>query len=190
MFNTYGEIGQKPYTVFQANIFELFAQDQWRATPNLVVEYGVRYSIFKPYSAVWGNQSVFDPTSYRAALAPTVNPVTGTISGGDPYDGVVIPGSGFPSSAPGHLPDAVIGGTYNRLFRGYGDGYSKTIFTDVQPRLGLTYQAGRSTVLRAGGGRFVQRLVIADTVQLGGNAPFQLSTTVIFAQEFSPAARA
>ncbi len=178
LFNTYGEIGQKSYTVFQANIFELFAQDQWRATPNLVVEYGVRYSIFKPYSAKWGNQSVFDPGSYRAALAPTVNLVTGTISGGDPYDGVVIPGSGFPSSARGHVPDAVIGGAYNQLFRGYGDGYSKTIFTDVQPRLGLTYQAGRYTVLRAGGGRFVQRLGIADTVQLGGNAPFQLSTTV------------
>lgn len=34
------------------------------------------------------------------------------------------------------------------------------------------------TVLRAGGGGFIQRIGISDAVQLGGNAPFQLSSTV------------
>ena len=178
LFDTYGEIGQKSYTLFRANMYEMFAQDQWRVTSKMVLEYGARYSIFQPYYALWGNQSVFNTTSYVASQAPTVNPITGTISGGDPYDGVVIPGNGFPSSAAGHVPADVLNGTYNRLFRGFGRGYSKTIWSDIQPRLGITYQVAPSTVFRAGGGRFVQRLGIADTVQLGGNAPFQPSATV------------
>lgn len=178
LFDTYGEIGQKSYTLFRANFGAAFAQDQWRATPKMVIEYGVRYSVFQPYFALWRNQSVFDPTSYDPATAPTVNPITDTLTGGDDYDGVVIPGSGFPSSANGHVPANILNGSYSRLFRGYGKGYSKTIWSDIQPRLGFTYQIKNGTVVRAGGGRFVQRIGISDSVQLGGNAPFQPTASV------------
>jgi hypothetical protein len=44
------------------------------------------------------------------------------------------------------------------------------------------------TVIRAGGGRFVQRIGISDTVQLGGNAPFQPSTTVTAGSVDNPGA--
>jgi len=178
LFDSYGEIGQKSYTLFRANYFAGFAQDQWRATPKLLFEYGVRYSVMQPYSAVWRNQSVFDPRFYNPANAPTVNPVTDTITGGDPYNGVVIPGSGFPSSANGHVPASILNGSFNRLFHGASPGYSQTIYTDIQPRVGFTYQIGSSTVIRAGGGRFVQRIGISDAVQLGGNAPFQPTASI------------
>lgn len=178
LFDTYGEIGQKSYTLFRGNMYEFFGQDQWRATPKMVIEYGARYSIMQPYYALWGNQSVFDPGSYVAAQAPTVNPTTGTISGGDPYDGVVIPGSGFPSAAQGHVPANILDGSFNRLFRGFGKGYSKTVWSDIQPRVGVTYQVAPLTVVRAGGGRFTQRIGISDKIQLGGNAPFQPTATV------------
>ena len=59
-----------------------------------------------PYHALWGNQAFFSEKDYNPALAPTVNPTTGFITGGDPLNGVVIPGSGFPSSAQGHVPDS------------------------------------------------------------------------------------
>ena len=143
-----------------------------------MIEYGVRYGVFQPYFALWRNQSVFDPTVYNPATAPTVNPITDTLTGGDNYDGVVIPGSGFPSSANGHVPANILNGTYNRLFRGDSKGYSRTIWSDVQPRLGFTYQIANGTVIRAGGGRFVQRIGISDSVQLGGNAPFQPTASV------------
>lgn len=178
MFDTYGEIGQRSYTLFRGNMWEGFAQDQWRATPKLVVEYGVRYSVMMPYYALWGNQSVFDPRSYDPSLAPTVNPTTGYTSGGDPYNGVVIPGSHFPSSARGHVDPAILNGQYNRLFRGYDRGYSQTDYKDIQPRVGIAYALRPSTVLRFGFGRYVQRLGISDQVHLGGNAPFQPSATV------------
>ena len=107
-----------------------------------------------------------------------MNPVTDTLSGGDNYDGVVIPGSGFPSSAQGHVPASILGGAYSSLFRGFGKGYSQTIYSDVQPRAGFSYQLSPTSVVRGGGGRFVQRIGISDSVQLGGNAPFQPTSSV------------
>ncbi len=178
LFDSYGEIGQKSYTLFRGNVAEFFAQDTWHATPHLVIEYGGRYSIFQPYSAIWRNQSMFNAKYYNPSTAPTVNPLTGTETGGDPYDGVVIPGSGFPSSAKGHVPDAILSGAYNSLFHGLSPSYSPITWTDFQPRVGLTYQATPTTVVRIGGGRYVQHLGINDDIQLGGNAPFQAAESV------------
>lgn len=185
-FYTYGEIGQKSYTLFRTNSYEMFAQDDWRTTPKLLLQYGVRYAVNPPYYALWGNQSVFDPTSWNPALAPAVDPSTGIASGGDPLNGVVIPGSHFPSSAQGHVPAAILNGQYNRLFRGYGRNYAKTVYSDIQPRLGFTYQVLPNTVVRGGGGRFVQRLPVTDQVQTGGNAPFQLASSVTGGQIDNP----
>jgi hypothetical protein len=179
LFDTYGEIGTKSYTLFRGNMYEAFAQDTWRVTPKMVLEYGARYSIMRPYYTLWGNQSFFDPAKWDPTKAPVVNPITGTISGGDPYNGVVIPGTHFPSAAKGHVPDSILNNPqYTGLFSGTNPGYSNTIWSDIQPRVGITYQVLPSTVIRAGGGRYVQRLGISDQVQLGGNAPFQPTTTV------------
>ena len=178
LFDTYGEIGQRSYTPFRGNMFEVFAQDQWRVTPKLVLEYGVRYSVMMPYHSLWGNEAFFNPTNYDPALAPAVDPITGFLTGGDPYNGVVIPGSGFPSEAKGHVPDNILNGDYQRLFRGYDKNYSPTVYTNIQPRVGFAFQPYPGTVIRAGAGRYVQRLGISDTVHVGGNAPFQPASTV------------
>jgi hypothetical protein len=178
LFDSYGEIGQKSYTLFRGNAGEFFAQDSWHATPRTVIEYGVRYSIFQPYYALWGNQSMFNPNNYDPSSAPTVNPVTGTETGGNPYDGVVIPGNGFPSAAKGHVPAAILSGAYNDLFHGYSKSYSPIVWSNIQPRVGITQQVTPTTVVRLGGGRFVQRLGISDAIQLGGNAPFQAAESV------------
>jgi hypothetical protein len=178
LFDTYGEIGTRSYTPFRGNMFEMFGQDQWHMTPKFVLEYGVRYSIMMPYHSLWGNQAFFSPKDYDPTIAPAVSPTTGFTTGGDPLDGVVIPGSGFPSAAKGHVPDAILANGYARLFRGYGSGYSPTVYSDIQPRLGFAWQIGPGTVVHAGGGRYIQRLGISDTVHVGGNAPFQPASTV------------
>jgi hypothetical protein len=143
-----------------------------------VLEYGVRYSVMMPYHSLWGNQAFFSPRDYDPNIAPTVNPATGFLTGGDRYDGVVIPGNGFPSEAKGHVPDSILNGDYQRLFRGYDSDYSPTVYSDIQPRVGFALQLNPVTVIRAGGGRYVQRLGISDTVHVGGNAPFQPASTV------------
>lgn len=178
LFDTYGEIGTRSYTLFRGNMFEGFAQDQWRVNSKLVLELGLRYSFMENYHALWGNQAFFNPSVWSASQAPTVNRTTGFLTGGDLYNGVVIPGSGFPSSAKGHVPDEILNNGYARLFRGFDSNYSPTQKTNIQPRIGFAYQVSPGTVLRAGFGRYVQRLGISDTVHVGGNAPFQPSATV------------
>jgi hypothetical protein len=185
-FDTYGEIGTRSYTLFRGNMYSIFAQDQWRVNPKLVLEYGIRYDIMTPYHALWGNQAFFSPKDYSTALAPIVNPTTGFLTGGDPYNGVVIPGSGFPSKAKGHVPDSILNGNYQRLFRGYNSGYSPTVYSDIQPRVGFAYQINPGTVLRAGAGRYLQRLGISDVVHVGGNAPFQPASTVTLGSVDNP----
>ncbi len=188
LFDTYGEIGQRSYTLYRAWMYEGFAQDTWRVTPKLVIEAGLRYSFYNPYFAKWGNQSVFSPANYDPNNAATVDPGTGVVTGSDQqrFNGVVIPGSGFPSSANGHVSNDILSNGYSFLFRGYSNQYSPTVKTNIQPRVGITYQVAPGTVLRAGGGRYVQRLGITDTVFTGGNAPFQPSSTVSLGQVNNP----
>jgi hypothetical protein len=159
-------------------MFEGFVQDQWRANSKLVIEAGIRYSVMENYHALWGNQAFFNPSVYNPAQAPVVNPTTGFLTGGDPYNGVVIPGNGFPSAAKGHVPDAILNGNYQRLFRGFDSNYSPTVYSNIQPRVGFAYQVSPGTVLRAGAGRYIQRLGISDAVHVGGNAPFQPASSV------------
>ena len=62
--------------------------------------------------------SVFDPSLYDPAKAVTVDPKTGQIvpNTGDRYNGLVIPGNGWPSAAKGRFPESTAG-TYDYLFR-------------------------------------------------------------------------
>ncbi|KAA6458654.1 hypothetical protein DYQ86_19050 [Acidobacteria bacterium AB60] len=180
LFDTYGEIGVRSYTIFLSNMYEYFLQDTWRVKPNLVLEYGIRHSIMQPYYARWGNLSVFSPATYNAASAPTVDPKTGFVTGSNLYDGIVIPGSHFPSDAKGHVPDSILNGQYNSLFHGFDRGYNPTVWTDIQPRVGVTYSLSSTTVVRAGAGRYFDRLGVSDSVHLGGNPPFQPSATVSY----------
>ncbi|WP_446743717.1 carboxypeptidase regulatory-like domain-containing protein [Silvibacterium acidisoli] len=186
LFDTYGEIGIRAYTIYLANMYEYFAQDTWRARPNLVIEYGIRHSIMMPFYARWGNLSVFSPSTYDANTAPTVNPTTGFVTGSNLYDGIVIPGSGFPSAANGHVPADILNGQYSGLFHGFDRGYNPTVWTNLQPRIGFTLQLDPQTVLRAGVGRYFDRVGVSDSVHLGGNPPFQPSATVSYGSVDNP----
>ena len=181
LFDTYSEIGHRAYTIFRSNMYEAFAQDAWKTTPRLTITYGARYTVNVPYHAEWANMIVFDPTFYDPNNAVTVDPATGLITGSPTiaqlYNGMVIPGSGFPSSAQGRVPEAD-SGLYDGLFRGVPNHYSDIQWGDIQPRLGVAYQLTPKTVVRAGGGRFFTRLGVSDSIFLGGNPPFQPNASV------------
>jgi predicted heme/steroid binding protein len=178
LYDTYSELGQRAYTLFRANMWEAFAQDSWKMRPKLTVNYGVRYTVVVPYHALQGNMIVFDPAFYTAANAVTVDPtkglITGAVTTAQRFNGMVIPGSGWPSTAKGIL--ASLGpnsSDYNVLFHGVPNHYSDIKWNNIQPRLGLAYQLGEKSVVRAGLGRFYTRLGVSDSVFLGGNPPFQ-----------------
>src|SRR5947199_9272693 len=135
---------------------------------------------------------VFDPRFYDSSKAVTVSPTTGLIqgtvdptpglvigTGADTLNGMVIPGSGFPSSAIKHFPEADPSQfDFSRLFRGVSDHYSDIQWGEIQPRLGIAYQLNKKNVFRIGAGRYTTRLGVSDSMFLGGNPPFQQNACV------------
>jgi Carboxypeptidase regulatory-like domain len=189
LFDSYSEIGHRAYTIFRSNMYEFFAQDAWSVTSKLHFDYGVRYSLIYPYHADWGNMIAFDPTFYDPSKAVTVDPQTGLITGSPTidqlYNGMVIPGSGFPSSANGRVPEAS-SGLYSSLFRGLPNYYGNIQKNAFQPRGGIAYRFNDKTVLRAGIGRFITRLGDSDSIFMGGNPPFQPNASTSFGSVDNP----
>jgi hypothetical protein len=182
LFDTYAEIGQRSFTPYRGHMFEWFAQDSWKATPKLRLEYGLRHTIIQPYYSLWGNMVVFDPDLYDPGIAVTQNPANGFIISGDlrsRYNGLVIPGDGWPAAASGAGRVGIAQtGEFNFLFRGAPAQFSKIHKNNFQPRVGIAYAINDKNVIRAGAGRFYTRLGVSDSIFLGGNPPLQPTVSI------------
>ena len=66
-FDNYIERGPAAYTLLRSKSLELYAQDTWKATPNLTFEIGVRYSYHQPWYAKWNDIANFDAAYYNPA---------------------------------------------------------------------------------------------------------------------------
>jgi len=181
LFSTYAEIGRRSYTPYRGFMWEVFAQDSWKVTPKLRVEYGFRQSIIQPFHSLWGNIALFDPKYYDPAQAVKVDSKTGNPvpNSGNALNGLIIPGAGLTADGKGRVP-ALDSGLYNSLYRPNESSYYSNvqIKQGFQPRLGVAYQINSKTVVRSGIGRFLTRLGISDSVLLGGNPPLQPTAAV------------
>jgi hypothetical protein len=177
--DSYTEIGQRAYTIYRAQTYEWFAQDSWKVNKKLHVDYGIRHTTTVPWSARWNNQIFFDRAFYSPDQAVQVNPKTGNVitGTGNVYNGMVIPGSGWPSSACGRGVIAACTSQYDGLFHNLPN-YYINVNHQFQPRLGIAYQLNDKTVIRAGAGRFLTMTGLYDNVFPGANSPFQPSVTV------------
>ncbi len=178
LFNDYSEFGTKPETPWVATATDLFFQDNWKATPEMTVDVGVRWSYWPPWHSRWGNLAMFDPDFYNGANAAVIDPAGGFIVSGDPYNGIVLPGSGVPEAEGGRFP-VLHTGQFSRLYHGLPDGFSQTHNDVFQPRLGLAYALNKRTAVRGGVGAFANRTMINRDTALGGNAPFMDQQTVV-----------
>ena len=88
--------------------YEFYAQDNWRVSPKLTLDLGVRYNIIAPLYSALNNFSTFDPARFDPSRAPTVLASDGSLVAGtgSPTNGIVIFGDGFPDAAHGLIPAA------------------------------------------------------------------------------------
>jgi hypothetical protein len=171
IFTNYAEIGQRALTHWRATATDLFVQDSWRPSSNLTVEGGVRYVLWPPYHAQDNNIATFDPAHYSVATQAVLDPKTGAIISGPRYNGIVLPGDGFPSSAS----DLAV---YNdpavkALFVGAPVGLTETHYNVFEPRVGMSYGLNEKTIVKVSSGVFHNRVTLNDSLLLGGNPPFQ-----------------
>jgi hypothetical protein len=167
-FNDYTELGAKASTRWVATAFDAYAQDSWKAGAKVTIEAGVRYSLWPQWYSRSGNIATFDPSFYDPNKAPQVDRQGGfVIGGGDPFNGIVLPGA----------PNG--GGNLDRLRHNLPDGLAQTHKDMFQPRFGLAYAVTPKTAFRTGLGLFYNRPMINRDTALGGNPPFQVQQTVI-----------
>jgi hypothetical protein len=100
----------------------------------------------------------------------------GAILSGSQYNGIVLPGSGYPASAAGRAYGASVPGT-SALFHNLPLSLVKSYKNAFAPRLGVAYNVANKTVIRAGGGVFHQRQM-ANQNSLFTNPPNQMVVTV------------
>ena len=170
LFTTYLEPSQKVYVPYRGKQWEAFAQDSWKVTSKLRLEYGVRYSVVQPWYSQWNNQAAFDARYYDPSQAAIIDPKTGLVLGGNRLNGMVITGSSWPSGAVGRVP-AASNTAYNSLFRGASREYSQMHYLNFQPRVGFAWQFASKNVLRGGFGKFLARPGISGGYPMGANPP-------------------
>ncbi|MGH9667700.1 MAG: hypothetical protein ACRD9L_25060, partial [Bryobacteraceae bacterium] len=178
-------------TIYQGYARELYIQDSWRVTKNFTLEYGLRYSLISPWGSKWNNQVAFMQRFWDPSKAPQVSPTGSTIipGTGDPYNGLVLPGSGFPDSAKGRVP-AASDPAVQALFHGLPSGFNPLRTTNFQPRLSFAWDIfGNSKMaLRGGWGQFNGVTGIAYSAwYLGGSrVPFVQNASVNYGSADNP----
>jgi len=176
IFTNYAEIGQRALTKWRALAADVFVQDSWRPASNLTIEGGVRYVLWPQWYSTTNNIATFDPARYSTTNQAIIDPATGRILGGPRYNGIVLPGTGFPSAASNLA-------VYNdpavkALFIGAPRGLAQTHKNVFEPRAGLSYGINDKTILKVSSGVFHNRVTLNDSMLLGGNPPFQPQVSV------------
>jgi hypothetical protein len=157
LYNTYTEGGVITHAWPRYWNIEPYLQDDWKLNQRTTVNLGLRYSYVQPSYLALQNGSTFMPQFYDPTRAPDISASNGAITSVpgayDPYNGLVLPGDGFPDAAKGIVPDAILNdAAVQRLFRGVPQGFVETDYGTLSPRLGIAYDlTGRqNTVLRGG----------------------------------------
>jgi hypothetical protein len=166
VFSQYTETDRPGSTFNRGLLSEWFAQDTWKPSDRLTIDYGVRFLWYTPWWRPDELTANFRPELYDPAQAPLLyqpvvvdgqrraqNPATGALLP-EIFVGTFVPGTGDPSNGMELAGDP-----------GVPRGFRETLAPQAEPRLGLAYDVfgnGR-TVLRASAG-------IYHNARLGGGS--------------------
>ncbi len=161
-YATYTEGSATPQVQARFTQIETYVQDDWTVNRRLTLNMGLRWQYMQPIYSSLLNSSDFYPTYYDPTHAPTLNPTTGAIlSNPYPYNGLVLPGSGFPSKAAAIIPASVRNNPQvQALFHNLPQGLVDTHLNTFAPRIGFAYDVGgrQDTVVHGGFGLSYERV--------------------------------
>lgn len=184
VFTSYTEASSRIINSFRQHAVEWFAQDLWRATRRLTLEYGMRFHLLQPIYMRSNELSSFDARKYDPARAvQLVQPVrvNNQRVGRHPGTGEILPvtligaiaaGTGDPANG---MAVAGQGNTPRGLIPGYG--------VQFGPRVGFALDVfgdGR-TAVRGGIGFFYNRPNMSENyLRFTGQQPLVENPTVFF----------
>ena len=163
--------------------FEVYVQDDWKITPRLTLNAGVRYSYF-PSPTDSNNTLVnFDPTLYNPNNAPVIDPVSGEMTGvtvsGDPVNAATYAnGLIFPTGGACTAAQAI---SAQVTCSPFGSRVNPNSNSNWGPRLGLAWdpRGDGKWAVRGGFGIFYDRTLNGIWEQNAFTDPPLVQTTTI-----------
>jgi hypothetical protein len=156
-------------------VVEPYAQDDWRVTPRLTVNLGLRLSLFGVWHEKYNNAYNWSPQAYSQALASqvTVNPLVGNLQDSTTLANIPLNLNNLDPRITNGLVRCGVGGVPSGCMQGH-------VFNPA-PRIGFAWDPTGSgnTSIRAGYGIFVEHGTSyeANTGSLIGSAPLVLTMT-------------
>ncbi len=194
-FASYSESSARPRGEGRQTLFEWFAQDSWKVTRRLSLNYGVRFVWYNHWYQDRGNSAAFALERYDWSKAPLFF---------QPACSIALPSNGVCPTANLRVQNPVTGEILPRVFQGAfvtgtGDPYNGMVVgTDdsyprgfrnqqpiqVQPRFGFAWDiAGNGkTALRGSFGAFNQTRVSANAVwtDVSRNPPISETPSIFY----------
>ena len=175
---TYSQSNVQRYGSFHQHWFDLYAQDDWKATPRLLLSYGVRYSFYSPTTKEGNDITNFNAATFNPAVAPAVS-TNGTFT----YNS-----SGQPLTSSGAVANYLTNGIVTACQNGTPCGFTTPKKDLFAPRVGFAYrldEAGK-TSLHGGYGVGYTLVGMFQTSGLISNNPYVSTPSYSNTQFSSP----